>query len=144
MVQSVLGQGIQQHTGLYPHIHVLFVIAQDLFHPGGAQHQAPLDRSGASGQTGAGAPDGNRDVMLVAQLHDGSDFFRTFHINGGFRHADAVNGHVIMGIVRVDVFPGNHALSGNLPQSFQNFRCNRLVFDHLQIIPLHSIKEIWR
>ena len=47
--QCIFGQGIQQDPGLYPHVHILFIVTQDLVHPGSAQYQPLLDRRGSSG-----------------------------------------------------------------------------------------------
>ena len=130
MVQSILAQGVQQHAGLYPYVHVLFVIAQDLVHFHGAQYQPPLYGSGSAGKARTGAPYGHRDVVGIAHLHDGGYFFRASYIDGCLRHSNAVDGHFIVGIVHIDIFASQDPAAGDGTEFLQDLRSDWLIVDH--------------
>ena len=116
MSQSVLVQVAQQYARLYGDVHVFFVIAQDLIHAHGAQHYALLYRGAAAGKAGTGTTDRDRDMVLIAQLHNGCNFFCAGYIDGNFGHADAVDGHGVMSVVRIDIFSYSDFFTGNFLQ----------------------------
>lgn len=133
--QGVLGQIIQQYTGLNTDHEVFVVIFQNLLHAHGAQHHAAGDGSTAAHQAGARAAGGDGDIVLVADLHDAGDFLSAQHVDGHLGHFCAIDGHLVTGVVGVDVPAHDHAIAGHLFQFCNDLGSNLVVSCHNSIPP---------
>ena len=131
LLQGVLSQVVEQHAGLDPDDKVVGIIFQDLLHAHGAQHHTAGDGGAGAHQAGASAAAGHGDVVVIADLHDGGDLFGAQHINGDVGHLGAVDGHLVAGVVGVDVRAHDDAVAGDLLQLFDDFRGDWIVGCHM-------------
>ena len=106
LLQGVLGQIVEQYAGLHGDSEVVGVIGEDLLHLHGADDHAAGDGGAGAGQSGARTAAGDRDVVLVADLHDGGDLLRAHGVNGHVGHPGAIDGHLVAGVVLIYVGAG--------------------------------------
>ena len=136
MGQGVLRQLLEQNPGLDGDGEVLQVIVQDAVHPGGDQHHPAVQRDAAPHQARAGAPGGDGDVVVVAQLHHGSSLLRGEDFHRRLRHVDAVDGHFVPPVVGVYVLAGGNPAGGDGLQLGKDLLGDRFIGCHSGRPPL--------
>ena len=132
MGQGVVRQVLEEHAGLNGDREVVQVIGQDLVHLGGADDHAPADGGAAAHQAGTGAPGGDGDIVLITHLHDTGHLFGGEGVDGHLGHPGAVDGHLVPGVVGVDLFADHHPARDYLFQFRNDFRCDRIVLSHVE------------
>ena len=102
VLQRVGRKVFQQDARLNMYDEVFHIVAEYLVHERGAQNDTALYRHTASDKASARAADRDGDEVVVRKAHD------LRHLLGGldkahrFRSKAAVDGHFVMGVVRVD------------------------------------------
>ena len=132
----------QQHTGLDGDGKILFVQLQDFVHAGGFQQNASVKGNGCAHKAGTAAADGDGNVFLIGQLHDGGDFFGAADTDQNFRHL-LDTAQFVMGIVLVDGAAGEHFAFTDDPLQRSNlFVCYLVVHQDTPLILAISLGTI--
>ena len=72
-----------------------------------------MDGHRAAYQARAGAPGRHRDVVLIAELHDGCNLFRGVGLHHSLGRGLSVDGHLVVRVVLVDVAAGKYTAGGD-------------------------------
>ena len=134
-----LGDRQVAHAGLHPGEAALGIDFENGLQTGQHQQHAAFQRQGAAGQTGTGAAGDNRDLALMADLHEGLDLLNGLGNHHQQRH-DTV-GRQPIAFIGLQVF--------TLVQHFQIRQClaqladqSRLVHGRQRAVELFIIEKV--
>ena len=131
VVDCIGRQITQAHTRLHAHEQVVLVIFENLVHAHGAQHNAARQRRAATHQARSRSTHRYGDIVRARKLHNGRHFIGVCRKNHNVGHVRAVNRHLVVRIVFVDV-PARKAIvladdSGELSDKLVR---EFVIFDH--------------
>ena len=104
MLKRICCQIAQANARLNANEQVVHVVLEDFIHVHSAQYDATLQRGAAANQASARTTNRDGNLVLVAQLHDGSNLFSVAGEANGLGHLGAVNGHFVVRVIFADVF----------------------------------------
>ena len=122
-LKGVIGQVLKEDARLDRDDQVLLVIAEDLVHLCGRDHDSTVLSHGATRQCGTSTGRRHRYLVFVANLHDCGDFLGRRRLDEHLRHGLAVDAHLIMTKVLVDLVTDEHMPVGGCLDLLKDLRC---------------------
>ena len=126
-LKGILGQVLKEDARLDRDDQVLLVIAEDLVHLCGGDHDSTVLSHGATRQCGTSAGRRHRYLVVVADLHDCGDFLGRRGLNEHLRHSLAIDAHLIMTKVLVDLIADEHMPVDGCLDLLKDLRCYLVV-----------------